>query len=290
MNNLEFKHKNAYTINTADNSAEFDLYNMAGNVIDTFLIDLEDVDYIANYKWSKSQYGVENYKVKNLARFIAARYIEDLKPSQSIIRIDNKKLDYRKCNLRIGVTGSSSKDSANRLNTDAKKCEKHNEYLHVYFVRKNNGTNYYRAIIASNNIVSGKFCVSKSFNLSNDEDTKEHAIYTAYLFEKEYYGNLITDHEYERKEKEFNSLSRTERNKISSEIAPQLAKLNKLRTLANKHFETTSLAAIIKKKEMTANIIENYSHNKNKNTPKQNYLPCGNQLLKATKKQNEQQA
>lgn len=37
MNNLNFKHKNAYTINTADNSAEFDLYNMAGNVIDTFL-------------------------------------------------------------------------------------------------------------------------------------------------------------------------------------------------------------------------------------------------------------
>lgn len=119
--------------------------------------------------------------------------------------------------------------------------------------------------------------------MSNDEDAKERAIYTAYLFEKEYYGNLITDHEYERKEKEFNSLSRTERNKISSEIAPQLAKLNKLRTLANKHFETTSLTAIIKKREMTANIIENYSHSKNKNTPEQNNLPCGNQLLKATK-------
>lgn len=119
--------------------------------------------------------------------------------------------------------------------------------------------------------------------MSNDEDAKERAIYTAYLFEKEYYGNLITDHEYERKEKEFNNLSRTERNKISSEIAPQLAKLKKLRTLANKHFETTSLTAIIKKKEMTANIIENYSHDKNKNTPEQNYLPCGNQLLKATK-------
>lgn len=96
MNNLKFKHKNAYTINNADNSAEFDLYNMDGNVIDTFLIDLEDVDYIANYKWSKSQYGVENYKVKNLARFIAARYIEDLKPSQSIIRINNKKTRLQK--------------------------------------------------------------------------------------------------------------------------------------------------------------------------------------------------
>lgn len=30
-------------------------------------------------------------------------------------------------------------------------------------------------------------------------------------------------------------------------------------------------------------IIENYSHNKNKNTPEQNHLPCGNQLLKTTK-------
>jgi len=98
MNNLKFKHKNAYTINTADNSAEFDLYNMAGNVIDTFLIDLEDVDYIANYKWSKSQYGVENYKVKNLARFIAARYIEDLNPSQK------RERKITKTSLRKSVT------------------------------------------------------------------------------------------------------------------------------------------------------------------------------------------
>lgn len=45
MNNLKFKHKNTYTINTTDNSAEFDLYNMAGNVIDTFLIDIEELAY-----------------------------------------------------------------------------------------------------------------------------------------------------------------------------------------------------------------------------------------------------
>lgn len=55
MNNLKFKHRNAYTINTADNSAKFDLYNMDGNVIDTFLIDLEDVDYIANPKKNDKQ-------------------------------------------------------------------------------------------------------------------------------------------------------------------------------------------------------------------------------------------
>lgn len=124
MSNPDFKHRNAYTINHEDNSAEFDLYDIAGNVVDTFLVDLEDVSYIADYKWCKSQYGVENHKVKNLARFIAARYIKDLKPTQSIIRIDGQKLDYRKRNLRIGVTGSSSKDSTSRLNTDARKCEK----------------------------------------------------------------------------------------------------------------------------------------------------------------------
>ena len=136
MSNPDFKHRNAYTINHEDNSAEFDLYDMAGNVVGTFVVDLEDVGYIANLKWCKSQYGVENHKVKNLARFIAAQYIEDLKPTQSVIRIDERKLDYRKCNLRIGVTGGASKDSASRLTTDAKKCEANGDYLHVYFARK----------------------------------------------------------------------------------------------------------------------------------------------------------
>lgn len=188
MNNPNFKHRNAYAINREDNSAEFDLYDIAGNVVDSFIVDLEDVGYIANYKWCKSQYGVENHKVKNLARFIAARYIKDLKPTQSVIRIDERKLDYRKCNLRIGVTGSASKDSASRLATDAKKCEANGDYLHVYLVKKQNGAEYYRAIIASNNLTVGKFCVSKSYNVSSNSCAREYAIYTAYLFEKEYYG------------------------------------------------------------------------------------------------------
>ena len=64
MNNPNFKHRNAYAINREDNSAEFDLYDIAGNVVDSFIVDLEDVGYIANYKWCKSQYGVENHKVK----------------------------------------------------------------------------------------------------------------------------------------------------------------------------------------------------------------------------------
>lgn len=64
MSNPDFKHRNAYTINHEDNSAEFDLYDMEGNVVGTFVVDLEDVGYIANLKWCKSQYGVENHKVK----------------------------------------------------------------------------------------------------------------------------------------------------------------------------------------------------------------------------------
>ena len=202
MNNPTFKHRNAYAINREDNSAEFDLYDIAGNVVDSFIVDLEDVGYIANYKWCKSQYGVENHKVKNLARFIAAQYIEDLKPTQSVIRIDERKLDYRKCNLRIGVTGSASKDSASRLATDAKKCEANGDYLHVYFAKKQNDATYYRAVIASNNLTVGKFCVSKSYNVNNNSRAREYAIYTAYLFEKEYYGGRVSDHEYARKEGE----------------------------------------------------------------------------------------
>lgn len=36
MSNPDFKHRNAYTINREDDSAEFDLYDIAGNVVDTF--------------------------------------------------------------------------------------------------------------------------------------------------------------------------------------------------------------------------------------------------------------
>lgn len=284
MNNPNFKHRNAYAINREDNSAEFDLYDIAGNVVDSFIVDLEDVGYIANYKWCKSQYGVENHKVKNLARFIAARYIKDLKPTQSVIRIDERKLDYRKCNLRIGVTGSASKDSASRLATDAKKCEANGDYLHVYLVKKQNGTEYYRAIIASNNLTVGKFCVSKSYNVSNNSRAKEYAIYTAYLFEKEYYGGRVSDHEYARKEKAFSALFQNEQNEISRDVKPQLAELSRLRELVNEHFESTSLATMIKENDACANKSEHCDNEDSRDGEEQSsYLPCSSKTFRAAK-------
>lgn len=284
MNNPNFKHRNAYTINREDNSAEFDLYDIAGNVVDSFIVDLEDVGYIANYKWCKSQYGVENHKVKNLARFIAAQYIEDLKPTQSVIRIDERKLDYRKCNLRIGVTGSASKDSASRLATDAKKCEANGDYLHVYFAKKQNDTTYYRAVIASTNLTVGKFCVSKSYNVSNNSRAKEYAIYTAYLFEKEYYSGRVSDHEYARKEKAFSALSQNERNEISRDVKPQLAELSRLRELINEHFESTSLATMIKENDACANKSEHCDNEDSRDDEEQSYsLPCSSKTFRAAK-------
>lgn len=281
MSNPDFKHRNAYAINHEDNSAEFDLYDIAGNVVDSFIVDLEDVGYIANYKWCKSQYGVENHKVKNLARFIAARYIKDLKPTQSVIRIDERKLDYRKRNLRIGVTGSASKDSASRLATDAKKCEANGDYLHVYLVKKQNGTEYYRAIIASNNLTVGKFCVSKSYNVSNDSRAKEYAIYTAYLFEKEYYGGRVSDHEYARKEKAYSVLTQIERDKIASDVEPQLSELTRLRALVDKHLESTSLLTIVNKGDLNGN-------GKGERSENDRYrLPCSGQTLRAVKEATE---
>lgn len=281
MNNPNFKHRNAYAINREDNSAEFDLYDIAGNVVDSFIVDLEDVGYIANYKWCKSQYGVENHKVKNLARFIAAQYIEDLKPTQSVIRIDERKLDYRKCNLRIGVTGSASKDSASRLATDAKKCEANGDYLHVYFAKKQNGTTYYRAVIASNNLTVGKFCVSKSYNVSSSSRAREYAIYTAYLFEKEYYGGRVSDHEYARKEKAFNVLTQNERDEIASDVAPQLSELTRLRALVDKHLKSTSLLTIVNKGDLNGSGEGERSEND------RYHLPCSGQTLRAVKEATE---
>lgn len=284
MNNPNFKHRNAYAINREDNSAEFDLYDIAGNVVDSFIVDLEDVGYIANYKWCNSQYGVENHKVKNLARFIAARYIKDLKPTQSVIRIDERKLDYRKRNLRIGVTGSASKDSASRLATDAKKCEANGDYLHVYFAKKQNGTEYYRAIIASNNLIVGKFCVSKSYNVSSNSRAREYAIYTAYLFEKEYYGGRVSDHEYTRKEEAFSALFQNERNEISRDVKPQLAELSRLRELVNEHFESTSLATMIKENDACANKSEHCDNEDSRDGEEQSYyLPCSSKTFRAAK-------
>lgn len=285
MNNPNFKHRNAYAINREDNSAEFDLYDIAGNVVDSFIVDLEDVGHIANYKWCKSQYGVENYKVKNLARFIAAQYIEDLKPTQSVIRIDERKLDYRKCNLRIGATGSASKDSASRLATDAKKCEANGDYLHVYFAKKQNDTTYYRAIIASNNLTVGKFCVSKSYNVSSNSRAREYAIYTAYLFEREYYGGRVSDHEYTRKEKAFNVLTRSERDEIASDVTPQLSELTRLRALVDKHLESTSLLTIVNKGDLNGS--GEGERSENDHVDDRYYLPCSGKTLRAVKEATE---
>lgn len=93
-------------------------------------------------------------------------------------------MDYRKCNLRIGVTGSASKDSASRLATDAKKCEANGDYLHVYFAEKSNGTKYYRAMVASNNITVGKFCVVKCLYQLDD------GLYKVFNFADNDYGFL----------------------------------------------------------------------------------------------------
>lgn len=285
MNNPNFKHRNAYAINREDNSAEFDLYDIAGNVVDSFIVDLEDIGYIANYKWCKSQYGVENHKVKNLARFIAAQYIEDLKPTQSVIRIDERKLDYRKCNLRIGVTGSASKDSASRLATDAKKCEANGDYLHVYFAKKQNDTTYYRAVIASNNLTVGKFCVSKSYNVSSSSRAREYAIYTAYLFEKEYYGGRVSDHEYARKEKAFNVLTQSERDEIASDVAPQLSELTRLRALVDEHLKSTSLLTIVNKGDLNGS--GEGERSENDHVDDRYYLPCSGKTLRAVKEATE---
>ena len=79
------------------NYAEIILYNKYNEEIDRALIDLDDVDRIKDYKWSKTVQGYATSSDKVLLH----RFIMNCPKDKVIDHINHKTLDNRKSNLRI---------------------------------------------------------------------------------------------------------------------------------------------------------------------------------------------
>lgn len=81
-----------------DDYAKVLLYDKNCNVIESFLIDIEDIDSVKNVKWSLKN---DNYYVRNGNVGYIHRYIMNCPDNMVVDHINGNKLDNRKSNLRI---------------------------------------------------------------------------------------------------------------------------------------------------------------------------------------------
>lgn len=97
--------KDPNEITIKDNYAEITTYDLKNNPLYKFIIDIDDIPRISNYKWhaSKPQKSTGlTYLVSNQVG-LYHRYVMDAKPGQTIDHINLNTFDNRKCNLRVAT-------------------------------------------------------------------------------------------------------------------------------------------------------------------------------------------
>ena len=151
-------------IRIKNNIAEIDTYDQQGNVLNTFILDVEDVPKLGNVKWRTI------YKRKKDSPYLCTGhtiYFHRLilgNPNTEIDHINRNTLDNRKCNLRA-LTASD-----NRINTGMRT----NNTIGIKGVFFDKKSNTYHVEFRYNN----KRYYSKGFN------TIEEAAYMRYLMEQ----------------------------------------------------------------------------------------------------------
>lgn len=165
---LERSVKDLNEIKINGDYTEIALYNKGGKIIDTAIIDKEDIEKVKNYKWyrtdkQRSTYYCNNNKIGRLHRLILD--IDDL--NIIIDHINHNGLDNRKDNLRICTTAQ------NIRNCNIPKNNK-SGYKGVYF--DNNRQKWVAQITIKNKTISlGRY------------DSIEKAIEARLYGEREYY-------------------------------------------------------------------------------------------------------
>ena len=110
--------KNTFIIH--DDYAEFDTYDLYGNKLKTYKIDIEDVDFVKNHKcFTHKITGYAIFKDENKKNIALHKYLTNTQyhPELIVDHINRDKTDNRKCNLRI------TSNVENNLNTG---LHKHN--------------------------------------------------------------------------------------------------------------------------------------------------------------------
>ena len=240
--------RNRYRINKLDGTAIFELKNKGGNAISEFIVDVEDLDVFTSYTWSRSisvsvnaaSEGIYGSHGESVTRILGTKYTyADKKCELIVARLNNEELNY--CKTNLVCIDKNSKATFGQLGHTKPRRNKGFKFLHAYYSAAQGGI--YSAHIKMERKGVLVKNVRKCFSDSKYTHAKERAIYAAYLFEKQFYGDNFPEDEYTRKEEAFKVLDKTERAEVEDAIVEQLEKLRLARKKIDNYYQSQTLAA-----------------------------------------------
>ena len=240
--------RNNYRIDVQNSTAIFEVKDKYGRVVLEFIIDADDIDVVAKHTWLQKNTNPNTQQLlgsygETLLKTIGSKYTysdgNDGEPC-ILARLNKLGADYRKTNIVCARRGNA-KSLGKKKPTSA---HENNAVglVHVKYTENVRSCSYgaYIQIKLKNLIILG---VSKTFHVSAYAHAKERAIYAAYLFEKQFYGDNFPEDEYTRKEEAFKVLDKTERAEVEDAIVEQLEKLRMARKKIDNYYQSQTLAA-----------------------------------------------
>lgn len=240
--------RNAYDIDIQNNTATFDVRSKCDRASEKFTIDLDDFDAVNKYLWHLQFNNVKKTRTfinshdDTLIQAIASKYTYAHNSNMPLIigRLKSKVNDFRKDNL---IIKSRLEDKpVKSLTYSRAKLESLSGYLHVSSWREGEGTVYCAQITAHTECLIN-LRVKKTFKDTKYLYAEKRAIYAAYLFEKQFYGDSFPEEEYARKEEAFKVLDKAERAEVEDAIVEQLEKLRLARKKIDNYYQSQTLAA-----------------------------------------------
>lgn len=236
--------RNNYRIDTENNIAVFELRGADGNIRDEFVVDLDDIDCAADSTWcltSSRETSVQATDGTYLLKQIEQKYCyADGGHDLCITRLNCKENNFRKTNL---VSANNKNKRAFSIRANDRYKRNNNELYRHFRSYMASGSEIYVAKLDFKLTSVQNANVSKSFSDSKYSNAKERAIYAAYLFEKEFFGDNFPEEEYARKEEAFKVLDKAERAEVEDAIVEQLEKLRLARKKIDNYYQSQTLAA-----------------------------------------------
>lgn len=240
--------QNEYLIDKQNNKAIFYILGTKRKRGGSFIIDADDFDIVSKSLWrillndfKKTETFVSSHD-DTLIQTIASKYAyaNDLKAPLILGRLKSKVNDFRKANL---IIKSRLEDTpAKSLVYSQPKLENPSGYAHVSSWYENQGTIHCAQITAYAKCLIN-LRIKKTFKDTKHSYAKERAIYAAYLFEKQFYGDNFPGEEYARKEEACKVLDKAERAEVEDAIVEQLEKLRLARKKIDNYYQFQTLAA-----------------------------------------------
>lgn len=236
--------RNNYRIDAENNIAVFELRSANGNIRDEFVVDLDDIDCTADRTWcltSSRETSVQATDGTYLLKQIEQKYCyADGGHDLYITRLNCKENNFRKANL---VSTNNKNKRAFSIHANGRYKRDDNELYRHFRSYIASGSEIYIAKLDFKLTSMQNANVSKSFSDSKYSNAKERAIYAAYLFEKQFYGDNFPEEEYARKEEAFKVLDKAERAEVEDAIVEQLEKLRLARKKIDNYYQSQTLAA-----------------------------------------------